>query len=462
VTEGGSLLLRGGRVYTPDGFRAADLRVEGGRVVEVGTAIRGGGGEVDAAGLLVLPGAVDAHVHGRDPGFPEKEDFGTLTRAAAAGGVTTVVDMPNTIPTVDAPDVFREKAAAAASKALVDFALWGAIRSSTEPAQLAALAEAGVVGFKAYLGYAFRLGRRQIVYTVEPEDAELEAPPDYGTLAALAPALRQLSLPLAVHAEDPSILRRLSRPLAGYADLLAARPALAEATAVAALGALSGETGVPVHVVHLSSQAGLEAGLEARRSAARMTLETCPQYLWLTDADHERLGAVMKVYPAVRTRHDREALREALRRGDLDVVATDHAPHADAEKVGCSLEEALPGSPGVQSLYVSCLELARGWGDVGAAVRWASEGPARMLGLHPRKGAIQPGADADLVLVDPAAETLVTAAGQHSRQRHSALEGQRFGFAVRAVYSRGELVAVDGEPKAEGGRGNLVRPGVRA
>jgi dihydroorotase (multifunctional complex type) len=457
VAEPGSLLVRGGSVYTPDGFRAADVRVEGGRVVEVDAEVRGGGAEVDASGLLVLPGAVDAHVHSRDPGFPDKEDFGTLTRAAAAGGVTTVVDMPNTIPAVDSPEAFGEKAAAATGKALVDFALWGAIRSSTEPAQIAALAEAGVIGFKAYLGYAFRLRRRQIIYTAEPSDAGLEAPPDYGTLTALAPALRLHALPLAVHAEDPAVLRRFSRPLETYADLLAARPDLAEAISVAALGAISRETGLAVHVVHLSSRAGLAAAMEARRSVARLSLETCPQYLWLTEADYERLGGAMKVYPAVRTADDRAALREALRRGDLDVVATDHAPHSDGEKLGRSLEETLPGTPGVQTLYLSCLELARGWGDPGAAVRWASEAPARMLGIHPRKGAIQPGADADLVLVDPKGETLVSPGGQHSRQRHSAMDGQRFGYAIRAVYSRGDLVAAEGEPVSQDGRGKLVR-----
>ena len=406
----------------------------------------------------MLPGAVDAHVHSRDPGLPDKEDFGSLTAAAAAGGVTTVVDMPNTVPAVDGPEVFAEKAAGAARRALVDFALWAAIRSSTEPAQIAALAEAGAAGFKAYLGYAFRLRERQIVYTAEPGGEGLEAAPDYWTLAALAPAIRDRGLPLAVHAEDPGVLRRFARPLTTYADLLAARPALAEAIAIAALGAISCETGLAVHVVHVSSRAGLRAALEARQGGANVTLETCPHYLWLTGDDYERLGPAMKVFPAVRTADDQAALRQALRQGDVDLVATDHAPHADAEKVERTLDEALPGSPGVEMLYLSCLELARAWGDAGAAARWASEGPARMLGIFPRKGAISPGSDADLVLVDPHACTEVSAERLHSRQRHSALEGRRFGSALRAVYSRGELVAKDGEPAATEGRGILVRP----
>jgi dihydroorotase (multifunctional complex type) len=460
VPERADLAVRGGRVYTPDGFRVADVLVAGGRVLEVEAHAGPAAEEVDASGLLVLPGAVDAHVHSRDPGFPEKEDFGSLTAAAAAGGVTTVVDMPNTVPAVDGPDVFAEKAAAASDKARVDFALWAAIRSTTEPADIAGLVEAGAVGFKAYLGYAFRLRARQIVYSAEEASADLEAPPDYGTLAVLASEMARHRVPLAAHAEDPAVLRRFARPLRTYADLLAARPALAEAIAVAAVGALSRQAGLHVHVVHLASRAGLEAALEARRGGACLTLETCPHYLWLTDADHERLGTSMKVYPAVRGADDRAALLDALRRGDVEIVATDHAPHSDAEKLTRSLDEALPGSPGVETLYLSCLDLARHWGDPGSAVRWASEGPARMLGIYPRKGALQPGSDADLVLADPRGETVVSAERLHSRQRHSALEGQRLGFALRAVYSRGELVSEGGEPVGEGGRGRLVRPAI--
>jgi dihydroorotase len=431
--------------------------IEGGRVVGIESKASPGLQEVDATGLLVLPGAVDAHVHSRDPGFPEKEDFGSLTAAAAAGGVTTVVDMPNTIPAVDSRTVFEEKAAAVSAQAMIDFGLWGAIRSATAPADLEGLAAAGAVGFKAYLGYAFRRANRQIVYTTDLDEADLEAPPDYGTLAELAPVLAARRALLAVHAEDPSVLRRSERPLRDYRDLLAARPPVAEAIAVAALGVISRETRVAVHIVHLSSAAGLSAAEEARRAGAHLTLETGPQYLWLTDADQRRLGPLMKMFPPIRRELDREALREALLVGEINIVATDHAPHTDQEKLDRSWADAAPGSPGVETLYLSCLELGRRWADLAAAVRWVSEGPARLLGLHPRKGVIEPNADADLVLVDPGRETAVSAARMHSRQRHSVLDGRRFGFAVRAVYSRGVLVASDGEPVGRPGHGQLVR-----
>ncbi|HXM59084.1 MAG TPA: dihydroorotase family protein, partial [Candidatus Dormibacteraeota bacterium] len=443
---------------TPAGPVAADVAVAGGAVVVVGPAAGPGHEEVDARGLLVLPGGIDAHVHSRDPGFPEKEDFASLTAAAAAGGITTVVDMPNTVPAVENTAAFVEKVELASSRALVDFALWGLLGSGSRAEDVEGLLDAGAVGLKAYLGYAIRQSNRQVVYTHDLDDPSLEAPADYGTVARLAPDLARRGVPLAVHCEDPGILRAFQRPLRTYGDLLASRPALAEAVAIAALGVISQRTGLEVQVVHLSSGLGLAAARDAGRAGARLALETCPQYLWLTDENAARLGPMAKMYPAIRTAADRAALREALAGGVIARVATDHAPHTDAEKLGPSLEDALPGSPGVQTLYLSCLELARQQGDVTAAARWVAEGPARTLGLWPRKGTIEVGADADLVLVDPSAETVVTPEAMRSRQRHGALDGMRFGFAVRAVYARGELVAREGEPVYRLGRGRLVRP----
>jgi len=435
------------------------VHVTGGVITSLERGGDSGVEEVDAGALLVLPGGVDAHVHSRDPGFPEKEDFLSLTAAAAAGGITTVVDMPNTVPAVESAAVFLEKVEIASSRALVDFALWGLLGSRSRPDDVDGLLDAGAVGLKAFLGYAIRRSNRQVVYTPDLDDPELEGPAGYGAIARLASDLARRGAPLAVHCEDPDILRSFVRPVRTYADLLASRPALAEAVAVAALGVVSQRTGLEIQVVHLSSALGLAAARDAGRAGARLVLETCPQYLWLSDEDAGRLGPSLKMYPPVRTAADRAALIEALRGGLIERVGTDHAPHSDEEKLGRSLEEALPGSPGVQTLYLSCLELARRQGDVARAARWVAEGPARTLSLYPRKGVIEPGADADLLLVDPSDETVVAAAGQHSRQRHGAMDGQRFGFAVRSVYSRGELVARDGQPVGRPGRGRLLRPG---
>src|SRR6267143_2477306 len=230
------LLIRGGTVHGPDGPREADVHVTDGVItrVEAGGPIPESAALIDAHGMYVLPGAIDVHVHSRDPGFPDKEDFGTLTWAAAAGGVTTVIDMPNTVPAVDSAGVLEAKAALARSRSRVDFGLWALIRSTSTAEELVELAVAGAAGFKAYLGYSFSLSRKQVLHALDAGDPDLEAPPDYGTLTRLAQVIAELGLPLAIHAEDPGILHSFRRPLETYSDVLAARPAEAESLAISA------------------------------------------------------------------------------------------------------------------------------------------------------------------------------------------------------------------------------------
>jgi allantoinase len=445
-------------VYGPDGPLDADVHVTDGVItgVDAGGVTAGGVTIIDARGMYVMPGAIDVHVHSRDPGFPEKEDFGTLTAAAAMGGVTTVLDMPNTVPAVDAAGVLEAKAALARPKARVDFGLWALVRSSSTEDQLEALAAAGAVGFKAYLSYSFSTSRKQVLQTSDADDPDLEGPPDYGTLARLAPAMARLGLPLAIHAEDPAILSAFRRPLETYSDLLESRPAEAEAVAISAAAAIARECGVNLHVAHLSSALGLRAAQDAIRIGTRLTLETCPQYIWLSDQDFGRLGTSMKVFPPVRTAADRDALVEAAANGVIRIVATDHAPHTDEEKA-LSFERAPSGSPGVQLLYLSCLELALGLGDVSLAPRWVSEGPAALAGLQQTKGAIAIGFDADLVIVDPNRKTQVRPALMRSKQRRGALDGKEFGFAVRDVFLRGRAIVRDGKLTGRAS-GRMVRP----
>jgi dihydroorotase len=442
------LVVAGGDVFSGAGRRRLDVVIEDGLVAAL---LPPGGSHscevVDARGLWVLPGAIDVHVHGRDPGFPEKEDFGTLTAAAAGGGVTTVLDMPNTVPAVDTREFVEAKVARVRPKAAVDFGLYGLLRSSSTPGQLHEMAEAGVVAFKAYLGYALRRSTRRVLYSPGALEPDLEPPPDYDTVRRLA--LDLPALPLAAHCEDPALLLAAARPVERYADLLAARPAEAEATAIEAMAAALTASRATLHVAHLASAAGLEkvAGLKA--AGATLTAETCPQYLWLTAGDGERRGARIKSFPLVRAAGDRAVLRRALLEGVIDVVATDHAPHTDAEKDGLPLADAAAGGPGVQWLLPSTLALAAGAGRPELAVRWLSENPARIFRL-PGKGRLEPGYDADLALVDPAGETVPGPATALSRQRHSGLDGLQFPFAVRRTLLRGA------EPIA--GAGRFLRP----
>ncbi|HEV8596618.1 MAG TPA: dihydroorotase family protein [Candidatus Dormibacteraeota bacterium] len=446
------LLIKNGTVFTPEGPRTADVHVHDGVITQVEPGLSTAGESVDASGLYVLPGALDVHVHSRDPGFPEKEDFATLTAAAAAGGVTVVLDMPNTVPAVDSAGVLESKAALARSKAHVDFGLWGLIRSSTTAEVLEEMAAAGAVGFKAYLAYSFSVSRKQVLYSPGGDDPDLEPPADYGTLARLAPAIARLGLPLAIHAEDPTVLAAFRRPVYSYDDLLASRPPEAEAVAVSATASVVKESGARLHIAHLSSALGLQAAEGAMRNGASLTLETCPQFLHLTAQDFERVGAAMKMLPPIRTAADREALVDGLKRGVITVVSTDHAPHTDEEKAQ-PFGDAPAGGPGVQTLYLSCLQLAKELGDVWRAPRWVSSAPASLVGLEESKGAIAPGFDADIVIVDPTRKTHVRADQMRSRQRHGALEGMDFDFAIKDVFLRGESVARGGKP-----RGRMVRP----
>jgi len=435
-----------------DGPKQADVNVTDGVITRVEQRLPVQGRVIDVSGMYVLPGGVDVHVHSRDPGFPEKEDFASLTAAAAAGGITVVLDMPNTVPAVDTAGMLESKAAMARSKARVDFGLWGLIRSSTKTDQLEAMAAAGAIGFKAYLAYSFSMSRKQVLYSPGTDDPDLEPPADYGTLAQLAPAVAHLGLPLAIHAEDPTVLAAFRRPISSYEDLLASRPPEAEAVAVSAAAAVARESGAHLHIAHLSSALGLQAAEDAMRIGTTLTLETCPQFLLLTSEDFDRVGSAMKMLPPIRTAADREALVDGLERGAITIVSTDHAPHTDGEK-SLPFEDVPAGSPGVQTLYLSCLQIAKDLGDVWLAPRWVSEAPARLVGLEGHKGAIAPGFDADLVIVDPKAKTHVHAEQMRSRQRHGVLEGMDFDFAIKDVYLRGESVA-NGAPA----RGRMVRP----
>jgi Dihydroorotase and related cyclic amidohydrolases len=226
--------------------------------------------------------------------------------------------------------------------------------------------------------------------------------------------------------------------------------------AISAAATIAKESGVHLHVAHLSSALGLRASEDAMRIGTLLTLETCPQYLWVTDQDFARLGTAMKVFPPIRTAADREALVEAAAKGVIRIIATDHAPHTDEEK-SRPFEQAPSGSPGVQTLYLSCLELAKRLGDESLAPRWVSEGPAALAGLQETKGAIAPGFDADLVIVDPNRKTLVRPGVMRSRQRHGALDGKEFGFAIRDVFLRGAAVVRDGKQVGRA-RGRIVRP----
>src|SRR5436190_10962787 len=376
------MIVRGATVVDERGAMVADVRVTDGVVAEVGPELAGGGaGDLDARGLLALPGVVDAHVHLNDPGRAHWEGFATGTAALAAGGTTCAIDMPlNAVPpTVDGA-AFDAKAAAATGVARVDVALWGGLVPGDRD-RLDELAARGVVGFKAFMSAS--------------GVQEFEAADDLTLLEGMERAAR-LGLAVAVHAESEELTSRLARRAVaegrvGVRDYLASRPVLAELEAIARAIAFAAETGCALHVVHVSSGRGVALVAQARARGVDVTCETCSHYLVLDADDAERLGAVAKCAPPLRGADERETLWAALRAGDVDLVATDHSPAPAALKQGDDFFAVWGGIAGAQTL----LALLYDEGVAGrgltpdALVELLAAAPARRLRLAPAKGALE-------------------------------------------------------------------------
>jgi allantoinase len=431
--------------------RRAHLYVRAGRIAEVADGdvrLRSGFEALDAGGLLALPGAIDPHVHFDTPGFTHREDFAHGTAAAAAGGVTTVIDMPCTsLPPVTDRRALQHKQAAVRDLAHVDYALWGGasgnlLLDARWPEHLADLARDGVVGFKTYL-----LSGMETFTALAPEQ-----------LREVLARAAALGLPVALHAEDPALVgeRAAAAQAAGRNDWDAVADVRADP--VEELGVATGldvaaRAGCALHVVHVGS-AGAAARIAAARAAGQdVTAETCPHFLAFTRDDFATLGPLLKTAPVVKGAADRDALWRALADGTLDFVATDHAPCPLAEKQVPDVWAAYGGVPGVETMLPFLLGagLHRGRIDLARLVELTSAAAARRYGLAGRKGALEAGKDADIALVDPAAEWTVRGAELQSKAGWTPFEGAVFRGRVLRTFVRGRLVydaaaGVLGEP----------------
>src|SRR2546426_2876306 len=404
------LVILSTRVVTGEGIRPAAVAIADGVI----TAVHEHGGPPDAARQLdvgdaaLLPGVVDTHVHVNEPGRTEWEGFESATRAAAAGGITTLVDMPlNSIPATTTAAALRAKAGAARGRSRVDVGLWGGVVPGNA-GELEGLAAAGALGFKCFLAPS---GVEEFPHVGEPD------------LRAALPVVARLGLPLLAHAESPRVLDLAARGAPGadprrYATWLAARPAEAEHEAIELLLRLCAETGCRLHIVHLSSADSLPMLREARARGLPVTVETCPHYLHFAAEEIADGRTEFKCAPPIRGRANRERLWAALAAGEIDLVASDHSP--------CPLALKLPERGDFLAAWggIAALELALAAVWTGARARglspthlarWMSAGPARLAGLDAAKGAIAPGRDADLVLFDPDATITVDAARLHQR-----------------------------------------------
>lgn len=380
--------IRSNRVALPDGMRPATVEIDGGIFVDIGD----GPADRDYGDHVIMPGLVDSHVHVNEPGRTEWEGFETATRAALAGGTTTVVDMPlNSVPPTTTVAALAEKRAAAEGKLSADVAFWGGLIPGSA-GELAGLIDEGVCGFKVFL----------------TDSGVPEYPPiSAGDLEELA-----LEVPLLVHAEATDLL---GEPGPSYPEYLASRPPEAEAAAIRRVSGLD----TPVHILHVSSA----AGVDAIATADGVGGETCPHYLLFTDDDVT--GTVFKCAPPIRDAANREALWDGLKAGTLSMVVSDHSPSPPEMKRG-DFATAWGGVSSVQlRLPATWTGAAERGIPISALAGWLAGAPAHLAGLDDRKGSIAPGKDADYLVFDPEGETLVTVQSLHHRHRSTPYEGMR-------------------------------------
>jgi allantoinase len=441
--------VRGGTVVTAAGPQRLDVGIADGAFAALEPALEGAADtEVDATGLTVLPGAVDGHIHLNDPGRSDWEGFATGTRALAAGGATVGVDMPLNAspPTVDGT-AFDAKVAAARGTAHVDYALWGGLVPGNLDA-MEELAERGVAGFKAFMSNS------GIEDFARADDLTLYE----GMRRAAA-----LRLPVAVHAESEAITaglaaRARAEGRSGVRDYLASRPLVAETEAIARAIHLAAAAGCALHVVHVSTGAGVALVAAARAGGVDVSCETCPHYLVLSEEDAEALRGLAKCAPPLRPAVERDALWNAIAAGDVPMVASDHSPAPPELKEGDDAFAAWGGISGCQSMLA--LVLGPGHRERGLALETVAAitagFPARRLRL-PGKGAITVGNDADLALVALGGEHVLRAEELEYRHKHSPYVGRRVRARVVTTILRGRLVFAGGQVVGEPA-GRLVTP----
>lgn len=427
------LIVRGKRVVTPGGENAASIHIHAGVITKIGNFddVSSTTPIYDAGNFAVMPGLVDTHVHINEPGRTEWEGFATATRAAAAGGITTLIEMPlNSIPATTSVFAFQAKLSATAGKLSVDTGFWGGVVPGNAQ-ELSGLWEAGCFGFKCFLVDS---GVREFASVGESD------------LREALPVLAKIGAPLLAHAELPGPIEDAARQrTAGglrtsYKTWLALRPRAAENEAIDLLLRLGGEFSARVHIVHLSAIDAIPKIQKAKTADQSVSVETCPHYLTFASEEIPDCATQYKCAPPLRERENRERLWTGLRDGTIDMIATDHSP-CPPEMKHLGTGDFLDAWGGIASLQLSLsavwTEARRRGFSLAHLARWLCEAPARLAGLTHQKGAIAAGCDADLVIWNPEAGYKVDPAQLHHRHKLTPYAGRDLMGIVEATFLRG-------------------------
>jgi len=429
------LVIRGAKVVSADQIIEACVAIDGELIVAVGRESQMPPAKevLDADGMYLLPGAIDSHVHFRDPGYPNKETWKTGSAAAACGGVTTVFEMPNTNPHTATLEALRLKQKAAESS-YVDFGIHGLLGDDTV-GHLEELLDAGVTSFKAFVGNTF---------------GNLPSPTD-GALLEGFEKLAPLGIRTVVHAENSSILARRQKRMQAQGRIdahahLAARPVVAEIEAIGRVLTLAEWTGARVHIAHHSAADSLFVIRDAKRRGVDVTVETCPQYVLLNTDLTDHLGGILRLNPPIREARHNQPLWDALLDGTIDMIATDHAPHAPDEKTRPNIWECDCGFPGVETQMALMLtEINQERASLMDYVRWSAVAPAKAWGIYGPKGVIAVGAHADIAIVDMNKTGILSQNQLQSISKISPWHGRSVkGYPIHTLL-RGRFVMRDGK-----------------